>query len=74
MAEVRDTHGGQAGAVHEDEAAAGDAVGPEALLEAEGRAGGPRAAGRPRPLPPPPSPALTYAHTRRVQGRRLRWR
>lgn len=37
--EVCDAHGRQAGAVHQDEAAAGDAVGSEALLgrEAEGK-------------------------------------
>lgn len=66
MAEVRDAHGGQAGAVREDEAAAGDAVGPEALLgrETEGKAGGPRAGGqRDTSATTAPPAAHTHAHT-----------
>lgn len=49
VAEVRDADGGQAGAVGVDEAAAGDAVGPEAFLgrEAERKVDGPV------PLPSP---------------------
>lgn len=60
MAEVGDAQGGQVGAVREDEAAAGDAVGPEAFLgrEAEGKAA------RTLPLPPPlRSHAHTLTHT-----------
>lgn len=51
VAEVRDAHGGQVGAVGVDEAAAADAVGPEAFLsrEAEGK-GSPSATAAPLPL------------------------
>jgi len=76
VAEVRETHGGQAGAVHQDEAAAGDAVGPEALLGrgAEGQAGGPRVAlGH---CGPPAAQTRTHStHTHGAQGHRLgrRW-
>lgn len=53
VAEVGDAHGGQAAAGHQDEAAAADAVGSEALLRGSG-AGSGSAAGSAPPHPSPP--------------------
>lgn len=58
VAEVGDAHGGQAAAGHQDEAAAADTVGSEALLRGSG-AGSGSAAGSP---PPPPHPSPRAGH------------
>lgn len=55
VAEVGDAHGGQAAAGHQDEAAAADAVGSEALLRGSG-AGSGSAAGSAPPHPSPLTP------------------